>query len=473
MHRRSAAVLCCIAALLVLSAGCREHIKEPAVAGTFYPAGQQELQQMVDGLLERAEVRPHSGRLIALIAPHAGYVYSGQVAAASYRYLKERGASTVILIGASHTVPFQGASVYYRGAMKTPLGNVQINEKIARSLLNEQTGVVFFPEAFAKEHSLEVQLPFLQRTLKDFTIVPILIGSPGNETIGHLRNAITGILKADPAAIVIASTDLSHYHDYDTASFKDRKMVDAIERMSIEDAGRCVFRGEAEMCGAYPVLVTMGVARDLGATNGIVYKYANSGDVTQDRSRVVGYAAIGLYRTPLNDAERSELLKLARETVAAYVKNRTVPEFKASTPRLNANGATFVTINRHGGLRGCIGNIQPVLPLFQSVIENAVSASSRDPRFPPMTEAELRDIEVEVTVLSPLEPLRDVSGIRIGTHGLYLVSGRNAGLLLPQVPGQFNWDVQTFLEQVSIKAGLPKDAWKTSQLYTFTADIIR
>jgi AmmeMemoRadiSam system protein A len=175
----------------------------------------------------------------------------------------------------------------------------------------------------------------------------------------------------------------------------------------------------------------------------------------------------------LSQDERTELLSLAKRTIDQYVKSGSVPEYTASSKRLMANGATFVTINRNGYLRGCIGNIEPVVPLFRSVINNAVSACSKDPRFPPMTRAELSNLEIEVTVLSPLEPLQDINTIRIGTHGLYLVKGWNTGILLPQVAEEYKWDVPTFLEQVSLKAGLAKDAWKDALLFSFTADIIR
>lgn len=463
--------LCLILLLSVL--GCAERVKEPAVAGSFYPADEKTLKETVDNLLAHAEYRAGNGRLIGLIAPHAGYVYSGQIAAYTYRHLKERDIDTVILIGASHHKVYPGASVYARGSMKTPLGLVKINEKMAQSLLDEKAQVTFFAEPFEKEHSLEVQLPFLQETLKDFRIVPVLMGSPTQESFTYLSDKLTAILRENPKAIIIASTDLSHYHDYETAGQKDMKIIDAIRRMSVEDAEQLLRTGDGEMCGGYPVLLTMLVARNLGATDAMLYKYANSGDVTADKDRVVGYAGMGLYQTELTAEERKELLGLARKTIQSYVKSAIIPDIKPQDQRLLANGATFVTINRVGQLRGCIGNILPVMPLYRSVITNAVSASSRDPRFPPMTDMELADMEVEVTVLSPLEPLRDAKDIVIGKHGLYITNGQSSGILLPQVAVEQNWNAHAFLENVSLKAGLHKDAWKTSKLFIYTADIIR
>jgi len=465
-------VFIAVASMLFAS---RDEVKEPAVAGAFYPADRSELSRAVDGYLANARSQPASGRLIALIAPHAGYMYSGQVAAYSYRQLGDRAVDTVVLIGASHTSSYGGAAVYAEGGMRTPLGVVKVNQKIARSLLNEQAGVTFARGPFEKEHSLEVQLPFLQRTIKDVAIVPILLGAPTQASISHLADRLTEVMRKNERVIIIASTDLSHYHDSAIAVGKDRKVIDAVERMSVEDLQGLLASNEGEACGGYPVLLTMMVSRNLGATNGVLYRYANSGDITGDKARVVGYAAIGLYKSPLSEQQKQELLTLARKTVVDYVKNKRMPEPDLKDPRLLANGATFVTINRNHQLRGCIGNIQPVMPLYRSVISNAVAASSRDPRFPAMTPGELANMEVEVTVLSPLEPLDDVKNIKIGTHGLYLIKGQQGGVFLPQVPVEQGWDLPAYLEQLCHKAGLPKDAWKDTEarLFIFSADIIK
>lgn len=458
---------------VVFLSSCKENIKEPAVAGAFYPSDEKILRETVTDFISRAEKREVKGTVIALISPHAGYQFSGHVAGYSYRHLSEREINTVILIGPSHHRAFKGASVYTKGMMKTPLGNVKIDEGIAKSFINEKADVHFYPDAFEKEHSLEVQLPFLQMVLKDFKIVPILISSPTRESFEFLTDKITETLRKNHKAILIASTDLSHYHDYNTAVMMDRKVIDAIERMSIDDIERLLTSGEGEMCGGYPVIFTMAIARNLEATNGVLYKYANSGDVTYDHGRVVGYAAIGLYRSDFSKDEKDFLLNLARDAIVSHVLHKKVIDIDITNPLLRANMATFVTINRGGHLRGCIGNTQPYLPLYRSVITNAISASTKDPRFPPITPDELKDIEVEISILSPFEPVRDVKEITVGKHGLYLIKGQNSGLLLPQVATEYGWDRNTFLEQVSIKAGLPKDAWKDSKLYIFSAYVIK
>ena len=459
--------------LIVFPFGCKAETKEPSVAGTFYPSDKKELKEMVEKFLSGAEKVPVNGKLLALISPHAGYIFSGQVAAYGYKNIEGSDIKKVIIIGPSHHTAFRGASVYTKGSFRTPLGTITINEKLAESLLNETADVRFYPEAYEKEHSIEVQLPFLQTVLKDFTIVPILIGSPTKQSFKHLTERLTEILGEDEKVIIIASTDLSHFHDYETAVKMDKKMIGAVERMSIGDVEEYLSNREAEMCGGYPVIFTMAVVRVLGANMAVLLKYANSGDLTNDRNRVVGYASIGLYKSLLTEEEKKELLGLARNTITEYVTNGKVPEIEMKNPKLKADGAVFVTIKRNGLLRGCIGHIQPIMPLYQSVVKNAVAACSSDPRFPSMKKDELKDMDVEVSVLSPLEPLKDVRNVQVGKHGLVIVKGMQSGILLPQVAQELGWDRETFLEQICAKAGLPRGAWKDADLYTFTAEIIK
>lgn len=451
----------------------RLSVKEPAVAGIFYPAEKKALGEMVDTFLSVPPKVSHSGRLIGLISPHAGYQFSGQVAAYAYNQLKGKDISTVIVIGSSHHVSFKGASVYAKGRFRTPLGDVWVDEYLAGRLLSEKDHVLFDPDVFAKEHSIEVQIPFLQRTLKEFRIVPILTGSLTKESFNSLTENLARILIEKKNAIIVASTDLSHYHDAETAKLMDKRVIGAIENLSVEELNTHYVKGTGELCGAQAVIVTMVVAKGVGANRAKLLKYVHSGDVTGDMSHVVGYAAIGIYRTDLTREEKDELLHIARKTIEGYVGTGKTPSFEVKHTALKLNGAVFVTIKRHGNLRGCIGHILPIMPLYQSVINNAVAASSSDPRFSPLKKEELKDLEVEVSVLSLLEPVKDAKTIRVGTHGLYIVKGKKSGLLLPQVAEENKWDRDTFLEQVCVKASLPKDAWKDAELYTFTAEIIK
>jgi AmmeMemoRadiSam system protein B/AmmeMemoRadiSam system protein A len=461
-------------AFITIPGGCQAGVKEPAVAGSFYPGNSTELKLTVEGFLSKAEAKPVNGKLIALIAPHAGYMYSGGVAGYTYKRMEGSNKNLIILIGASHRESFSGVAVYAEGSMKTPLGNVRIDEKTAKSLINENEDVAFNRNAFAYEHSLEVQLPFLQTVLKDFSIVPILIGSPTRKSYMYLTDKLTQILRQNDNAIIVVSTDLSHYHDGDTAEKMDNKVIDAVERMSLTDLEKLINSREGEMCGSFPVIYAMSVARALGATNSVLYKYAHSGDVTGDKRKVVGYAAMGIYKTALTEKEKKELLSLARNTIINHVNGKKSREMTVTNPRFKADGATFVTIkDKKGNLRGCIGNIIATLPLHKSVMQNAVSSCSKDPRFFPVKPAELEGLEYEVTVLSPLEPLDDVKNIKVGVHGLYLEKGMKGAVFLPQVPVEQGWDLNTYLEQLCLKAGLSKDGWKDAKLSTFTAEIIK
>jgi len=455
----------------LVGTGCTDNIKEPSVAGTFYPADKKELKDTIDTFLSKVNRIPREGNIIALISPHAGYRYSGQVAAYGYKHIQDRDIRKIILIGQSHHEGFKGASVYTNGSFKTPLGNVEIDEKSAKKLLNENADVKFYPEAFAKEHSIEVQLPFLQSMLKDFTIIPILIGSPTRQTFEHLISELTEMM--DGQTLMIASTDLSHYHRYSEAVEMDSKLISAIERLSVMNAGELVQTGKSEMCGSIPVIIAMEVAKRHGANLGVLFNYANSGDVTQEKDKVVGYASMGLIRSPYTDVEKKELLSIARNAITEFVTDKKTIEVDMKNPKLRSDGAVFVTIKEKGSLRGCIGHVQAIMPLYQSVIKNAIAASSSDPRFPPMTKDELQDIEIEISILSLMQKLKDVKNIQIGKHGLVIRKGSQSGLLLPQVPIEQGWDRQTFLKQICAKAGLPEYAWKDAELYTFTAEIIK
>jgi MEMO1 family protein len=463
-------IVCCLL-FIPCSAGCAENIKEPSVAGKFYPSDKRELKESVEGFLSKVQKGKRDGRLIAIISPHAGYRYSGQVAAYGYQEIKDSGIKKVILIGASHHAGFKGASVYTKGTFRTPLGDVEINEKLSGSLLNVNADVIFNPGAFENEHSLEVQLPFLQTVLKDFTIVPILIGSPTKQTFDHLISKLADIL--DDKTVIVASTDLSHYHDYNRAIEMDSKIISAIERLSVMDAGQLLQDGRSEMCGAVPVIIAIEAARRYGANLGVLFKYANSGDVTNEKDRVVGYASIGLYKSPLTEQEKKDLLALAGKAITDYVRNGKTPEIEVNNQKYKSDGAVFVTIKKNGSLRGCIGHVQAIMPLYQSVIKNAIAASSGDPRFPPMTKEELKDIDIEISILSPLNPVKDIKDIQVGKHGLVIRKGGHSGLLLPQVAGEQGWDRDAYLKNLCAKAGLPEYAWRDAELYTFTAEIIK
>ncbi len=447
--------------MVLFPCACSAAVKEPAVAGSFYPADSKKLAADLDQYLAKPGDAPDAGRLLAIVVPHAGYIYSGGVAGYSYAKLKGRNIRKVILLGPTHFAAITGAVLYPGAGMKTPLGVVRVDEALARRLADEKMGVKLAAEPFEREHSLEVQLPFLQKSLEDFSVVPILIGRMTKESYQYLGDSLATVLKNDDAAIVVISTDLSHYHDSATASGMDRKVLSAIERLAGGDLERLVSSGEGEACGAGPVLYGMAAARGAGATEAQLYNYADSGDVSGDRQKVVGYGALGFYKKELSASLRADILTLAKETVQAQVTGKPLPAWSGSERRMKADGAVFVTLKeKNGRLRGCIGSIQAYTALHRSISQNAVAAASKDPRFPPVRPDELAGLSLEVTVLSPLEPVAAISEITVGAHGLYLEAGGRSSVFLPQVPLEEKWDLDTYLRQLALKAGLPPDGWK-------------
>ncbi len=447
--------------------------KEPAVAGSFYPADRKKLEAELDSFLE-ADTEPAGvGRLLALISPHAGYMYSGHVAGHSYARLRGADIRTVLLIGPCHHAAVSGAVIYPGSGLKTPLGVVPVDESLAASLASDRAGVRLAAEPFAREHSLEVQLPFLQRTLREFSVVPILVGRMTADSYRHLADAMAVVLERDEKSILVISTDLSHYHDARKAGVMDRKVLDAAERLAAGELERLFASGEGEMCGAGAVLYGLAAARGAGATEGELFRYADSGDVSGDKGYVVGYGAIGYYRRELSPGDRDEIIALARGAVECHVCGTPLPEWHGESRRLKADGAVFVTLKERGGrLRGCIGSLHATMPLYRSIIQNGVSAASRDPRFAPVRPEELPGLEVEVTVLSTLHPIAGPEEVVIGRDGLFLEAAGRSGVFLPQVPVEQGWDLQTYLQQLAVKAGLSPDGWKGGRLYRFTGEIV-
>lgn len=449
-------------------------VKEPAVAGGFYPGDAAVLKRDVDRYL--AAVRhTDDARPLALIVPHAGYQYSGAIAAEGYARLKGRPVSTVILIGPSHRFPLSGAAIYPGDGMRTPLGTVTVATQLARGLASNADHVRLDPAPFEGEHSLEVQLPFIQRALgKGVSIVPILVGAPDQKSLGSLSRGIARILSRDPHALLVMSTDLSHFHDLATARIMDGRVTDAMERLSLKDLEGLLASRRGEMCGGWPVIYGLAAARAAGATHAVRYRSATSAEVTGDEKSVVGYVSMGVVRGTLSEAQKRELLDLARTTVTSHVRGGKLPDATAAHPLLKADRATFVTINGAGGrLRGCIGTIVPQTSLKASVIANAVSAASHDSRFSPVRPDELAGLHYEVTILSPLSPLQDIKDIQIGRHGLYLEKDGRSSVFLPQVPLEQGWDLTTYLSELSRKAGLGPEGWIGARLSTFTAEVIR
>lgn len=456
-------------------------IRKPAVEDMFYPKDKQALSKQIDYALENVQYKRLQGKIIALIVPHAGLIYSGQVAAYGYKELEGKKYKRVILMGASHYQRFDGISVAEYDYYETPLGRIKVDRKFAKQLIESSSKISFLPAAHEKEHSIEVQLPFLQKVLKkDYKIVPIIFGNPSLQNSQILAMSLAKYV--DDETLIICSTDWSHYHDYNKAVGMDKKAIRAVLNNDVETFINLIGRGSSEACATPAVITTMLLAPTLGANKTVLLQYANSGDlpagrhgVTGDKSKVVGYASIAyLYESaPLSTNEQKELLRIARKSLNSYLTKGEVPKVKIDKGSLAERRGVFVTLNKNGNLRGCIGYIQPHKPLAEAVQDMVISAAVRDTRFPKVTRDELKDIDIEISALSRLERVYDADEIEVGRDGLYIIKGAHSGLLLPQVATDQGWDRQEFLENVCYKARLPKDAWKDKEavLYRFSADI--
>jgi AmmeMemoRadiSam system protein B/AmmeMemoRadiSam system protein A len=466
-------------------------IRPAAVAGSFYPADPAQLSSMIDGFLSKAALPPVDGTILAAVAPHAGYPYSGPVAAYTYAALKGHKYSRVVVIAPSHYVGFDFTSVYDGDAYTTPLGEVKVDKEFASQLVKMSSTMQLSDKGHqatsdAPEHSLEVQLPWLQRILgSDFQIVPIIMGDQSYESSRALGVALSKLIHdggKEGGTLVLASSDLSHYHTYSDAETIDHKTLDALQSWDYYSMSRNFQSRIWEACGGAPIVAAMIYAERMGASQAEVLRYANSGDVTSDRSRVVGYSADLFLKTAhasaaeapfsLTNAEKSELLTLARKSAEYAVTNGSTYTPPASpSATLNREYGAFVTITKAGDLRGCIGYTSATKPLYLTVRDTATLAALRDPRFPAVAAAELPSLAYEVSVLSPLRRVTDIEQIKVGQHGLIMKNGDSEGLLLPQVPVEQHWNRQTFLEQTCRKAGMNTNCWKdeNTDIFSFTA----
>ncbi len=464
-------------------------IRKSSIAGSWYPDNPGVLQETISGFFQQVSDKSVEGTVIGLVSPHAGYAYSGQIAAHAYKMLREQSFDAVIVIGPSHRIAFQGVSAYDRGGYETPLGTVPVDSELAGRIKAASPLISITPYAHLQEHSIEIQLPFLQYVLGNFSFVPLLMGTQDRRTCEDLAAAIIKAV-AGQRVLVVGSSDLSHFHDYDQALKLDMRALAHLEKMDADGFLNGLEAREFEACGGGPAAVTMMVAAGLGANRSKLLRYNNSGDVTGDRQSVVGYAAALFYddrsseKTPagettsgaetgLKDAEKRLLVNIVRATIEAKLSGRDASKLPELPAILKQERGAFVTLHKHGRLRGCIGYIEAHRPLYQAVEEMAVAAAFRDTRFPALTREEWPHITFEISVLSPLKEIKDIEEIEVGRHGIYIVHGRHCGLLLPQVATECHWDRLTFLQQTCCKAGLPLQAWKDEEakIFIFSADI--
>ncbi|MBP7216567.1 MAG: AmmeMemoRadiSam system protein B [Candidatus Omnitrophica bacterium] len=492
-------VLFVIAVSFQMSAGscCASDIKHPNVAGQFYPSDPELLSAMVEECMKEAPPAQAKEHVLALIVPHAGYGFSGKIAASGYNLIKNKPYTTVVVIGASHHVPFSQASIYAQGGFQTPLGVIPVDVEFAKQLLDKDEEIVFKPEVFDKEHSIEVQLPFLQKSLTDFRIVPILMGRASSDTCKKLAGLLQAAIGARQDVLVVASSDMYHGYDAKEAEKIDAKTIACLKTMDPEELFFGLHDDKYQMCGGLPVVVTLLLAKNLSLNTISILAQTNSAEVTGNTTKgdwTVGYmsAAIqGTYKgavetktvapaqtegekTMFNQAQKDHLLQLARNSIETFLKTGKKLEVTETDPALMQEMGAFVTLNSASGLRGCIGSLIGAQPLYLTVRDMAVEAAVGDPRFPSVKLDELKRIHIEISALSPLERVPSADAIKLGTHGVIVRRGGHSGVFLPQVATETGWSKEEFLSELcSQKAGLAPDAWKdpSTELYVFTAEV--
>ena len=463
--------------------------REPFVAGKFYPGTESALRKELRELFAAAK-QTHEPQKPpqALISPHAGYVFSGRVAASAFNQIPENTAyERVFVLASSHQFLFGGAAVFISGNYKTPLGEIKVDTELARELIESDEIFHDYNEAHNNEHSLEVQLPFLQYKLKnDFLLVPIILGTNNMADAEKIAKVLAPYFT--PENLFVISTDFSHYPEYENANENDLETAKAIcsnnpkklLKVLEENKKKKISHLATSLCGWTSVLTLLFLSQN----KNLEYKeieYQNSGDAELygDKDRVVGYWALAVFEKEepffVSEQEQEELLVKARNSIIHFLETgkRGSPEPPATNGILKQSNGVFVSVYVNDELRGCIGNFAKDEILNDLVQRMAVSAAC-DCRFENLQKDDLDNMELEISVLSPLKKIKSVDEIELGKHGIYIKKGLNSGTFLPQVAIKTGWTLEEFLGRCSRdKAGLGWDGWKSAEVYTYEAMVFR
>ena len=462
-------------------------VRPATQANRFYTGNPEELSQEVDSFLTLHSSRTTYQNVAALIVPHAGYYFSGNVAASAYMTLNpKKSYKRIFLLGPSHHEWLNGASVnskvdYYA----TPLGNVKVDRETAQQLIDADSVFSYKAAAHAQEHCLEVQLPFLQRRLDEVPpIVPIIISTNDYSKLKRMAEMLRPYFTDDNLFII--SSDFSHYPSYEDAYEVDTKTGKAIETGDVEqliatiennaDSGKRNLATSA--CGEFPIITLMLMLNHNYEIKHLMYQ--NSGDIdNHDHSRVVGYHAFAFLRKQiseteftLTDADKKQLKEIALQSIKDSLDSKPIarPTLHSQLSILNSKCGAFVSLHKYGRLRGCIGHFGEDYPLHEIVAEMARAAAFEDPRFTPVTREELDDIDIEISVLTPMRRIQSIDEFELHRHGIYIRKGFRSGTFLPQVADEVNWTKEEFIGHCSQdKAGLDWDGWRDAELYVYEA----
>lgn len=482
-----------LAFFLVSSGQGEEKTRPYLVTGGWYPSSRTDLESMVDRYLARARSVKIDGKILGLIGPHAGLAYSGQCAANAYKQLENlTGIERVIMLGVSHRGGFYGACLSGFDDEATPLGKIPVDKAVIGSLSKEKYFRVD-NTVMQHEHSLENHLPFLQRALQNrgFKIVPILFANLEEKDFP----AVAGAIKkhVNDRTLVLASTDFTHYGDnFAYTPFKkdikenltklDLGMIDRIVKLDLKGMAAYKEGTGITMCGFIPVRMMLTVLADKNPS-GVLVDYCKSGDRENDYSLSVSYASILMVGTPRPDSpkekkdnprsttmeltaqEKKTLLAIARETLEEYISKEATPgnleKRYTLTDNLKIETGVFVTLKIGEHLRGCIGSLVGTSPLYLEVQDNAIKSAVQDPRFNPVQKGELKKIDIEISVMTPLQKIEDYKKIRLGIDGVIIKKGYYQAVFLPQVATETGWALDEFLGHLCEKAGLPTRAFQS------------
>jgi AmmeMemoRadiSam system protein B/AmmeMemoRadiSam system protein A len=472
--------------------------RQPVAAGSFYPADKESLTKDIKQRFENCIKSPGNWNVRAIISPHAGYVFSGKVAASAFSSIPGNSVyKNIFIIGSSHVMAFDGASVYSSGDYITLLGRVEVNKKIANTLKQEHKVFNFPEDAHIKEHSIEVQLPFIQYYFKNNPlIIPIIIGTEDEDKIKQIAEALRPWFK--PENLFIISSDFSHYPPY-----KDAVEVDNATAMGIvsgnpltflevlrKNSARKVSGLATSMCGWTSGLTLLYLTTVNSMLEYKLVDYRNSGDSPYGgKNEVVGYNAITVVEKiqnikstqeagnefSFNDEEKLMLFKIAKNSILSRLTGKKVslPDEKDMPAKFKTPMGAFVTIKINGALRGCIGRFISSDPLYKVVDASAYSSAFEDPRFLPLTMEEFKKTNFEITVLGPLKKINNINEIVLGKHGIYIKKGLNSGTMLPQVATENGWTVEEFLGYTSReKVGIGYDGWKDAEIYIYEGVVL-
>jgi hypothetical protein len=457
-------------------------VRPATQADRFYTGDDKALSLEVDSFLALHKRNTEYGNLAAVIVPHAGYYYSGNVAASAYMSIPtDKTYKRIFLLGPSHHEWLNGASVnteadYYA----TPLGEVKVDHETCLQLIKEDSVFTYRPEAHDREHCLEVQLPFLQRRLGDVPpIVPIIISTNDYQKLQRMAEVLRPYFTEDNLFII--SSDFSHYPTYTDACEVDAKTGKAIESGNVEEfiaaieanarSGKLNLATSA--CGGFAIITMMLMLDRQYEVKHLMYQ--NSGDISGDHARVVGYHSFAILRGKekdftLSDEEKHILKKIAYESIKDSLNGKSISHLSPLTSHLSEKCGAFVSLHKHGRLRGCIGHFGEDVPLHDIVGRMARAAAFEDPRFSPVKGDELDDLDIEISVLTPMRRIQSLDEFELHRHGIYIRKGFRSGTYLPQVADEVNWTKEEFVAHCAQdKAGIGWDGWRDAELYVYEA----